>query len=908
MEKSNKVCRCGRMEVKMKKTANFLVEKRNFIMIFVLILTIISVVLMTKVNIITDMKEYLPNDSSMKQGVDLLEEEFPDTSASNTIRVMFDDLSGQQIEDIIIKLGQIEYVDSVDYIAEDEHYNKDNHTLFVLNIAYDYDTEEMDSVEDTVSSDFKAYNMVYCLDNDSGEGLPLWVMAAALGILMVILFIMCNSWVEPFLFLITIGIAVVINMGTNAFLNGVSNTTYSIAAILQLVLSMDYSIILMNRYRQELKINENRPEAMKGAIRGAFSSITSSSVTTIVGLLVLCFMSFKIGADMGIVLAKGVFISLLCVFTVLPALIIIFDKLIHKTNKKVLDFSMKRIGNFSYKARYVILGVFAVLFIVLMATKGTTKISYSMKNISEINEIFPKSNTIVMLYNNEDEEDVAGLIPYLENKDGVESVMAYGNTLGKQYSSQEMMAVMGGMSKQTQIDASMINLIYYDYFKDGESGTLKLSDFIGFLQNDILTNDMFASGFDDSSKTQIQILTLFSSKEELTKARSSEELSGLFGIDIESINQLYAMSGATTMSIQELLQLISDNPAIAASLSEDEALASQFQLIQTIVGAVMQDKEFTAAEMSQLFGGMSDAINEQTMQILYTLYFSNYNADSTWTMSIYEIFSYLVNSIAKDEKYAMFFSDEMKTELESSQSQLESSLKQLKGENYSILMISTNLPEESDETNDFISDFEDECEKLDNDYYLIGNSPMIHEMTSYFDDELNKITILTALSIFIVVLITFRSLVIPAILVLIIQTAVYATTVIMGVQGMSIHYLAYLIVQSILMGATIDYGILYTNYYREKRRSMGIKEAIIQSYHGSIHTILTSGLIMVVVTAILGYAFEDPTVGQICHTISKGAATAIILIIFILPGILAVFDKLVVKRKDVLLEKEAADE
>ncbi len=891
----------------MKKITDFLVDKRNFILIFVTVLTIISVILMLKVNIITDMQEYLPNDSSMKQGVDLLGDEFTNMPTSNTIRVMFDDLSEQEIEDIKVKLSQIEYVDSVDYVAEDEHYNKDNHTLFVLNITYDFDTDEMDSIEDAVSSDFKDYDMVYCLDKDSGEGLPLWIMGAALVIMMVILFLMCNSWIEPFLFLIAIGMAIVINMGTNAFLSGVSNITYSIASILQLALSMDYSIILMNRYRQELKITENRPQAMKSAIRGAFSSITSSSVTTIVGLLVLCFMSFKIGADMGIVLAKGVFISLVSVFTVLPALIIIFDKLIHKTNKKVLNFSMRRIGNFSYKVRYVVLGVFIVFFIALMATKGTTKISYSMKNISEINDIFPKSNTIVMLYNNEDEEAVASLIPDLEKEDGVESVTAYGNTLGKKYLSQEMAVVINGMSEM-QIDASVLNLIYYDYFKDGEIATLKLSDFIGFLQKDVMTNEAFASSFDENSKTQIQMLALFSSKEELTKARSSAELSGLFGIDNTLINQLYAMSGADAMSIQELLQVISSNQDILASISKDEANAMQMQLIQTIVGAVMQDKEFSAAEMTQLFGGISEALNEQTMQVLYTLYFSSYNTDSTWQMSIYELFSHLISSMVNDEKYAMFFSDDMKAELEGSQSQLENGLKQLKGENYSLLMISTSLPEESDETDDFISNFEEDCEKLENDYYLIGNSPMIHEMLSYFDDELNKITILTALSIFIVVMLTFRSLIIPAILVLIIQAAVYATTVIMGIQGMSIHYLAYLIVQSILMGATIDYGILYTTYYREKRSEMGINEAIIQAYNGSIHTILTSGLIMVVVTAILGYAFKDPTVGQICHTISKGAATAIILILFILPGILASFDRWIVKRKDVLEEKEAADE
>ncbi|MDR1328790.1 MAG: MMPL family transporter, partial [Oscillospiraceae bacterium] len=110
-------------------------------------------------------------------------------------------------------------------------------------------------------------------------------------------------------------------------------------------------------------------------------------------------------------------------------------------------------------------------------------------------------------------------------------------------------------------------------------------------------------------------------------------------------------------------------------------------------------------------------------------------------------------------------------------------------------------------------------------------------------------------------------------------------------QGYGIYYLALLIVQSILMGATIDYGILFTDYYRERRQSMDIKAALVSAYSGSIHTILTSGLIMVLVTGIVGFCFEDPVVGQICRTIAIGALSAILLILLVLPGMLATFDR-----------------
>lgn len=324
------------------------------------------------------------------------------------------------------------------------------------------------------------------------------------------------------------------------------------------------------------------------------------------------------------------------------------------------------------------------------------------------------------------------------------------------------------------------------------------------------------------------------------------------------------------------------------------------QQLQKIVTGVMQGKLYSAIELSELFGDTSEAMNESTMELLYTLYFSSHHSDRAWTMSIAELFDYTVNNVAENEKYTGFFDKDTMEKLIIAKENIDAAIKQLKGAQHSILVISTTLPDESQETNHFLKELTTRCDvDFNSDYYLIGNSPLQYEISLTFGEEMNKITIITALAIFIVILITFHSLVIPLILVSIIQAAVYTTVVIIGIQGFSIHYMALLIVQSILMGATIDYGILYTTYYREQRKSMGIKEALIGAYNGSIHTILTSGLIMVIVTGIMGYAFEDPTIGQICYTLSMGAACALILIVFVLPGVLTVFDKLICKVKKI---------
>ncbi|HKM03464.1 MAG TPA: MMPL family transporter [Lachnospiraceae bacterium] len=888
----------------MEKVAKFLVKRRYIIFLIVLMITIFSGIMMSKVNIITDMTKFLPDDSVMKTGLDIMEEEFPETSLDNTISVMFTGIPDDKKESLKLELGNLKYVETVSYDVEDTHYNKDNKTLYVLNIPYDYATKEMDSVESAVKDSYSnQYDMIYSVDDVNGAELPLWIIGLALVLLMVILFIMSNSWVEPFLFIVTIGIAVVINMGTNAFLSGVSEKTYSVASILQLVLSMDYSIILMNRYRQELKLNDNHYEAMKKAIMGAFSSITSSAVTTIVGLLTLLFMSFKIGADMGIVLAKGVLISMICIFTILPTLILSFDKLIQKTSKKELPIKMDIIGRFSFKFRYVILGIFAVFFVGMIFTKGNTKIVYTMAKENKIYDVFHKENKIIMLYDNSDEAAIDQLITELKTNDGMEGIVTYANSIGKQYTADEMKNVIENMGSETlmdskiELDSNMFDLIYYEYNKKGEIGNISLHDFIQFVQNDIMSNEMFSTEFDENSKAQLKMFSLFSSVEELNKSRSSAELGQIFNMDSTMIDSMLAMSGMSTMSIQQFLQMISTNPAIASSIaSTNQEAALQMQQLQMIITDVMQEKTYSTTELAELFGKTSEAMNESTMKLLYTLYFSSYHSDSSWTMSMKELFDYTVNNMALNEQYARFFDKDTIEELNNAKGEIDKAIKMLKGEQHSLLIISTTLPVESKETNDFIEDIMAKCDKdFSSDYYLIGDSPFQYEISLTFHDEMNKITIFTAVAIFIVILITFQSFVIPLILVLTIQAAVYATVVIIGLQGFSINYIALLIVQSILMGATIDYGILFTSYYREKRKSMKIKDSLIGAYNGSIHTILTSGLIMVVVTGILGYAFDDPTIGQICYTISMGASCALILIVFVLPGILTVFDKLVCK-------------
>ena len=747
----------------MKRTAAFLVDRRKAVFLTMMLLVLVSIILIPRVNVNTDMTKYLPDSSAMKQGVDIMAKEFSGMSMPNTIRVMFRDVPGQEKEKILGGLKMTPHVDSVSFVPGDGRYEKDGFSLYVLSFSVDYESDEMNEAQDYIRSNYDGYcGMVFCLDKPKQQGVPVWIFVLALVLLVVILQIFSPSWLEPFLFLSAMGAAVVINMGSNILLSYVSQITWSIGAILQLALSIDYSVILMSRYRQELALlsgsrsdhvpehdadkvpeaaeGSNEERAMKAALEKSFSSIAGSSFTTIVGFLVLIFMSFKIGRDMGIVMAKGVFLSMFCILTILPFLVLSADKLIRKTRKRVLTIKMGAVSRFSYRHRKIITVLFVLFFLAVFVLKGSCGIAFTLIESNDIDRVFPSENQIVLLYENSDEDAAADMVGVLEEEDGVNSVIAWSNTLGGSYTASELEDMMGslGGSAGFDIPPEMIRMVYRLYFAGKEEGKL---------------------------------------------------------------------------SIGELADYVS--------------------------------------------GTLSDNI------ILKAL-----------------------------------VPDEMKDRLKDAPALLEEAGKQIKGPEHSLMVLSTSLPLESEETSAFMERLRALCEQnLSGKWYLIGNTPMAVEMVKTFSGELNFLTLLTAGVIFLVVLVTFRSLAVPVILVLLIQSAVYTTMVLINIQGMTIYYLALLVVQSILMGATIDYAILLTNYYREMRRQKEPGPALQDAYGLSVHTILTSGCIVVSVTAIVGFAFSDPSVCQIVHTISKGAACALILILFVLPGLLSALDFLVVGRK-----------
>lgn len=1282
----------------LRKITDFIVKYCYVVFVAILALAAGCAVLSTKVKINHDIYSYMPEDSETSQGLAIMEDEF-DYNSTSSYQKMFEDLPESERYAVKNYIESVENVKSVDYDdSEDYNQEKDGHTytLYAITVSAPADSTEANTAYNTIFDHFKEDYTSYENGDvfmNNGSVLKPAVTVLAIATAMLILTVMSKSYVEPWLYLFAILIAVVLNKGTNIVFSEVSHITDSISMVLQMALSMDYAIMLSSRYRQEkekivaenakLALEKTSPKsakaasakaskfgksadkftAMNRALRYSFGAISSSSVTTVVGLIVLVVMSFTIGRDMGLVLSKGVVLSLFSIFTTLPALLLMSDKLVEKTKKRSLHLNLKWLGEREYNLRFLAIPLFAAVFIAAFLLKGSIAIDYTASENDRIKDVFSTVNQTALIYRNSESDRVTAFCHDYENKPDVIRVLCYGNTIGEPEKYNEIIdkvnslqSVAGSKSAETlETEDYLVKVLYYYYYRGGETQTMTLPEFIRFVQNEVLTNEHFssevsadtaknierlanfilpekanakrsqselaellgvgssklddlmvlyyskyphnvkltlyqfasfvtnevltnpeyASLVSDSSRSDLAKLLKFSNQSVTNAKMSASELADLFGLDAETLEQLLVYYNYTTTTtptvaltpedlinfaltnseIRSQIPLTDDQIAeIEEALIELKTLAADFradmetyetefhtQLAEKIVNlpadeqaailelvdaeiaelnAVLDDLEaranailtaeytyddyvdlvakithfaaqldvyrdavgtelaeidetydldlssifddltsqlpsslssavsstlstylaqlkqiyilyqaenatvqLTPAELvdfllahasddrlasamnastlsqlklakyiisnqstlygyqdlanafnldteqlklvyalydlrhintnpqlspkelinfivsevlpnetyarhldanqrakiyaiSELMGAaengvqynwnalyralvpLTDSLDPNQLFLLYLYHGSLYDYVDSWTLTIEQFVEFLNDQILPDTRFAARIEDDVREKIIDSKDTIADARELLVGPYHSRVLIETYLSAEGVETFAFLQGIKDDLgEGNKTDYFVIGDSAMAYEMSLTFNDEMDFITILTMIAIFIVVAFTFKSILIPLLLVLVIQSAVYINMAYLSLTGSHVYFIALIIVQAILMGATIDYAILYTSYYLEHRNyfKMNIKEALIASYNKSIHAILTSASILILVTAIVGN-FATAIAAKICQSISTGTLCATLIILFLLPAILAAMDKWIVKK------------
>lgn len=682
----------------MKKFGKLIVKLRIPILILSVLLLIPAAIgyFNTKVNY--DILYYLPGDIDTMKGQDILLDDFGKGAYA---MVVVDGMNKKNVSELVKKVEKVDHVASVisysgivgDGVPAEilpdkfrSYFENDDSGATLFAIFFDdttSSTETMDAIEELRDvTDKQCYiagmsAVVTDTKSMSEKETPIYVLVAVL-LVCVVLAIFMDSFLVPVLFMASIGMAIVYNLGTNIFLGEVSYITKALAAVLQLGVTLDYSIFLWHSYKEEKEKNpDDHKEAMAVAIGNTLTSVVGSSITTVAGFIALCFMSFTLGLDLGIVMAKGVIFGVIGCVTILPSLILTFDKALEKTIHKEI------MPNFDKPARWIVKHswLFLIVFLGLL---------------------YP-------------------------------AIYGYNHTK-----------------------------VYYD-----------LSNTLPDKLNCSQANKLLAENFDKT-------------------------------------NSIYMILADTNLSKDDSIAMIDE-------IKELDGISMAISL-DSVVGA------------------------------------------------------------------------ELPTEMLP-----DSLISELKGNEYQIMMVSTNYAIASDEINDQIDKVDEIAKKYDAKSMVIGEAPCTKDLITITDKDFKTVSIVSIAAIFVIIFFVLKSISLPVILVAAIEFAIFVNMGIPYFTGTSIPFISSVVIGTIQLGATVDYAILMTTRYkRERAAGESKKEAISIALGTSIPSIIVSALGFFAATFGVGMIASVDMISSLCILMARGAIISMLVVIFILPSLFVLFDKLII--------------
>lgn len=684
-----------------------LVNRKVFIPVLFLMLTLAGVLLIPSTIINYDMAQYLPKDAGTKQAIEVAKVEF---DYPGTAQVMAKEISVVKAAELKKQIADIDGVKTVVWIDDVaditkpllfidqkllDNYYKDECALYSVEFTEDNFSnrtslalQKIRQLDEKIIIAGNAENSKNMKDHLYGEITN--VVAIVLPICLLILMIASHSWLDPFLYLFVIGVSIAINMGTNAFFGSVSFITNSMGAVLQLAISMDYSIFLLHRYYEERDNGLGVKEAVVKASVSSMSSVAASALTTVAGFAALLIMQYRIGADIGFTLAKGIFISFLTVMLLMPAMIMLLNKTLEKTKHRSFLPSFGKIGKGVVKVRYVILALAVVIIIPCMLAQGR----------------------------------------------------------------------------------------------------------ISFMYGD-------------------------------TSVTSGE---GQVALERKNIEEKFGVYNPVMILVP------------AGEISREKALADELKTIPHI-------KSVTA---------------------LVTI------ADHTIASS--------------------FFPDSL--------------TESFRSPNYDRMVVDLNIDGENEEVYQSVKDIRVCLQKHYPDkWYAAGTATSYMDIKDTVTADSTWVTALSLIAVGLIVLFSLRSLSIPVILLFVIQGSIWINMSIPYFTGFNMAYIGYLVISSLQLGSTIDYGILLSNRYLDFRAEEDKKNAAVSALKTAGPSILVSALILATAGLAFGLISKVGSIAEFGVLIGRGALVSCILTLALLPALLILLDKFVInlslKRRSEKSEKES---
>ncbi|MCT4598497.1 MAG: MMPL family transporter [Vallitalea sp.] len=444
----------------MNKFASFVAKHRKIVLFIAILLMIPSFYGLVSTRVNYDLLTYLPEHLDSMKGQEIVDKVF---HRASTGMLIVEDMESKDIIKLKEKIEQVEGVEKTTWISDafdittpkeflpddlKDIFYRENSTLIMIQFTNESSSDE---TQQAIKDIRGLLNKQCFLSGISAiirdtidladRETPIYVLLAVV-LATIVLALTLESTIVPVIFLMAIGMAILYNFGTNIFLGEISYVTKSLAAVLQLGVTMDFSIFLLHRYEEELTSNSNKEKAMADAIVKTASSIAGSSLTTIAGFLALAVMQLGLGKDIGFVMAKGVFIGVICTVTVLPALILTFDRVIHRFNHGTVLPSFNKSSNFITKHYKAFAVLFVLLFIPATYGKMNTDVYYNLDEslprnlesivaLDKLKEEYNMTTTHMIVMSSETPSyKVKNMINEVEDLAGIEKVLGYDKLVG----------------------------------------------------------------------------------------------------------------------------------------------------------------------------------------------------------------------------------------------------------------------------------------------------------------------------------------------------------------------------------------------------------------------------------------------------------------------------------------------
>lgn len=476
----------------MLKLATFIVNKRKaFIALFALA-CVYSVISIPKVRVIDDLTEYLAEDTETRQGLDIMNEEF---TTFGTAKVLISNITYQKALKLAGELEEIPGISAVSFYDEEDNryenddradYYKDASALYTITFEEEEDTEASQAAMIQIRETLDGYSSyIYTtVDKDDAAALKAdmrVIIVIVVLIILVVLLFTSKTYMEIVIFLIVFGVAALLNMGTNYWFGEISFVTNAVGAVLQLALAIDYAIILFHRFMEERETKEP-VEALIVALSKAIPEISSSSLTTISGMVALMFMQFGIGMDLGSVLTKAIILSLLTVFLLMPALIMMFSNAIERTGHRNFVPKINLWGKLVVKLRYVTIPVFLVVVGATSIFSGKCPYIYDINSIESskknefmaskerIDETFEVTNTMAIVVPRGNYEKEGKILKRLEALDAVDMALGLANVEVNEDGKYILVDKLNPreFSEVAEVDLDLVRMLYRFYAIDRE--------------------------------------------------------------------------------------------------------------------------------------------------------------------------------------------------------------------------------------------------------------------------------------------------------------------------------------------------------------------------------------------------------------------------------------------------------